>query len=468
MKKQLVTTSIIAVFSATNAHAFGLGDIVSIGIQAGTKVIGAAIDVGVDKVKESMRDPEAEAREKAEQKRKLAEVFQKQVDEIEAMPNLRPLDREKLILVLRNQQKWAEQMQSFAAEAEARQKAERDKIFTGSGFLGVVGEAALNTPSMVMARADAMTKNPVWRAEQRMRNEAVFAQADAQAAAGTPQTKARVVLGQADVLQKSGINEAGTKAVMSAADAITETHMTKQDLETAAGAAGNAKEEASRGTTATADAGQSQREAADAGAAAVSASPKDAFTPDLGRKLFVEFEGSPTETEKLKTRLRTMGHTLVESKDEAEVVYLIEGEYSIQETRLHDGVTLSIGELLETPDKPIPTPKKKLTGMLSLGLSKLMLGAAAAQGAQVPNGTISQEGVYLQESLLVIARQPKGGKETRFHVLKHIKSEVPDGAGLAKTSRDELYAALGLGEQGASSPSDDVKNETPSDPKGGV
>jgi hypothetical protein len=39
---------------------------------------------------------------------------------------------------------------------------------------------------------------------------------------------------------------------------------------------------------------------------------------------------------------------------------------------------------------------------------------------------------------------------------------------LAKTSRDELYAALGLGEQGASSPSEDVMNETPSGPKGGV
>jgi preprotein translocase subunit YajC len=468
MKKQLVATSIIAVFSATNAHAFGLGDIVSIGIQTGTKVIGAAVDAGVDKVKESMRDPEAEAREKAEQKRKLAEAFQKQADEIEAMPNLRPLDREKMILILRNQQKWAQQMQSFAAEAEARQKAERDKIFTASGFLGVVGKAALNTPSMAVARADAMTKDPVWRAEQRMRNEAVFAQADAQVAAGIPQAKSRVVLAQADMLQKSGINEAGTKAVMNTADAMTEAHITKQDLGTVAGAAANAKEDASRGTTATADAGQTQSEAVDAGAAAASASPKDAFTPDLGRKLYVEFVGSPSETEKLKTRLRAMGHTLVESKDEAEVVYLMEGEYSIQENRLHDGVTLSIGDLLETPDKPIPTPKKKLTGTLSLGLSKLMLGVAAAQGAQVPNGAIPQEGVYPQESLLVIARQPKGGKETRFHVLKHIESEILDGAGLAKTSRDELYAALGMSEQAASSSPQASKEDAHSAQKGGV
>jgi hypothetical protein len=97
-----------------------------------------------------------------------------------------------------------------------------------------------------------------------------------------------------------------------------------------------------------------------------------------------------------------------------------------------------------------------------------MLGVAAAQGAQVPNGAIPQEGVYPQESLLVIARQPKGGKETRFHVLKHIESEILDGAGLAKTSRDELYAALGMSEQAASSSPQASKEDAHSAQKGGV
>ncbi|PJF46097.1 MAG: hypothetical protein CUN48_15530, partial [Candidatus Thermofonsia Clade 3 bacterium] len=151
--KKLIAANIVAALCATNAYAFGIGDIVSIGIQAGSKIVGAAVDAGLEKVKESMRDPEAEAREKAEQERKIAEAFQKQVDEIEAKPGLRPIDREKLVLTLRRQQEWAKQIQAFVEQAEARQKAERDKIFTASGFLGVVGEAALNTPSMVIARA---------------------------------------------------------------------------------------------------------------------------------------------------------------------------------------------------------------------------------------------------------------------------------------------------------------------------
>jgi len=415
-----------------------------------------------------MRDPEAEAREKAEQKRKLAEAFQKQVDEIEAMPNLRPLDREKMILILRNQQKWAEQMQSFAAEAEARQKAERDKIFTASGFLGVVGEAALNTPSMVMARADAMTKNPVWRAEQRMHNEAVFAQADAQVAADISQTKSRVVLAQADMLQKSGINEAGTKAVMSAADVMSETHITRQDLETVAGAAVNVKEATPYSVTEPADAGQTRNEAADAGAAAASASSKDAFMPDLGRRLYVEFVGSLAETEFLRNRLQAMGHTLAASREEAEVVYLVEGEYAIPETKRYEGVTIDLGELLNAPDKPIPMPEKKLSGTLASGVSKFMLAMAAAQGQNIPAGAAPKEGLYRQEVLLVIARQPKNDKETRFSVFKSVESADLVGAKLAAQARDELYAALGLGEQNAPSPSDDVKNETPSGPKGGV
>ncbi|MGC9008834.1 MAG: hypothetical protein ACP5IY_07175 [Halothiobacillaceae bacterium] len=98
MNKNLIAIYVAVLLPAGNAHAFGLGDIVNIGIQAGTKVIESAVDAGIDKVKESMRDPEAEAREKAEKERQIAEAFKKQVDEIEARSDLRPIDRERLIL----------------------------------------------------------------------------------------------------------------------------------------------------------------------------------------------------------------------------------------------------------------------------------------------------------------------------------------------------------------------------------
>lgn len=426
--KKLIAAGIAGMLGAANAHAFGLGDLVNIGIQAGGELVRAAGGKAVDAIKESMRDPEAEAREKAEKERQIAEAFQKQVSEIEAQPGLRPIDRERLILTLRKQQQWAKQMQAFAEQAEARQKAERDKIFTASGFLGVVGNAALNTPSVALAQADAMTRNPVWRAEQRARNEAVFA--------------------QADLLQKSGINEAGTKAVMDTAEAMAKAGVTRQGIETVSEVAANAKDAVQQVAAVPVEAGQTIPGTADPGSGAI-ASPKDAFMPDLGRKLYVEFVGSNAETELLRNRLQAMGHTLVASREEAEVVYLVEGEYVVPETKRYAGITLNLGELLDAPDKPIPAPEKKLSGMLASGVSKFLLAAAGAQGQNIPASADQKEGVFRQEALLVIARQPKNSKETRFSVFKSGESADLVGAKMAAQARDELYAALGIAEDGA-------------------
>ncbi|MCX8013991.1 MAG: hypothetical protein N3A02_06845, partial [Rectinema sp.] len=124
-----------------NAQAFGLADIVGAGIRLGGELVGAAAGKAVDAVKESMRDPEEEARKKAEEERKLAEQLQKQIDKIEATPNLRPIDREKLVLQMKESYQAVKEMQAFIEKAEARQRAERDKIFTAEGFLGAVGSA---------------------------------------------------------------------------------------------------------------------------------------------------------------------------------------------------------------------------------------------------------------------------------------------------------------------------------------
>ena len=56
--KKLIAANIVAAFCATNAHAFGIGDIVNIGIQAGGELVRAAGGKAVDAIKESMRDPE--------------------------------------------------------------------------------------------------------------------------------------------------------------------------------------------------------------------------------------------------------------------------------------------------------------------------------------------------------------------------------------------------------------------------
>lgn len=466
--KKLIAANIVAAFCATNAHAFGINDLIGIGIQAGGEILRAAGGKAVDAIKESMRDPEAEAREKAEQERKLAEQMQKQIDEIEAMPNLRPIERERLVLALKKQYAASKEMQAFIERAEAQQKAERDKLLTLGGVAGSIGRAALSTPGMALAQADLMAKNPVWRAQQRLNNEAIFRQADAQVAAGIPQAKARLALAQADVLQKSGIQQAGSKAVVKAAEEMARQGVRKEDVEKAAEAAGQTAQAAGEASSGEPPAGATNPDGAagadgtQAGTTAAAPSgtapdagalpPKDAFSPDLGKKVWIEFVGSPAETARLRNRLQALGHTLAASREEAEVVYLVEGEYAIPETKSHEGVTINLGELIDAPDKPIPAPSKKLSGTLASGVSKFLLVMASAQGQDVPADALPKDGVFRQEALLVIARQPKEGKETRFSVVKTVESADLMGAKLAVESRDNLYAALGLTEPGAGLP----------------
>lgn len=442
MKKAIVVSTVVGAMAANHAYAFGINDLIGIGFRVGAELAGAAVSKAVDSVKESMRDPEAEARAKAEEERKLAEAFQKQVEQIEAERNLRPIDRERLILKLRRQQQWAQQVQAMAEAAEARQKAERDKIFTTSGFLGVVADAAMSSPSAVVAQAKLMTENPAWRAQQRVNNEIIFAQANAQVAAGIPQAKAKVALAQADVLQQTGIPQATMEAAVEAAKAMaqagTNTHEVAAVVASASDAAEVARSHADSATAASEQPTASTR-------ADVGKSPEaDAFTPDLGRRIYIEFVGSPDETIKLRQRLAANGHRVVDTKDDADVAYIVEGEFSIPETKNHEGMTLAFGGLLQSPDKPIDPPAKKITGTISQGIGRFLLSAAAAQGQPVPAGAVPKSGVYQQEALLVIARQPKDGKETRHSVVKSANSESIIAAKLAQESVSELYAALGI------------------------
>lgn len=439
MSRKTLLLGLAVLLPAAPAHAFGIVDNVSAGLQVGAKVVGAAVDAGIDKVKESMRDPEEEARKKAEEERKIAAAFQKQVEQIEARTDLRPIDKEKLILALREQQEWARQMQAFVEQAEARQKAERDKIFTTGGFLSVVGEAALNTPSMAMARAEAMTRNPLWRQEQRARNNAVFAQADAQVKAGVPQAQARAVLAQADSLRQTDTDHAMLRMTTDAAQQTAQENAPAQEAapQDMAQTIRDDLASGADGQIAAASPGIDKTPSA-AGEAETATQPDDAFSPDLGKPIWIEFEDAPGETAKLRQRLQERGHTLAATKDEAEVVYLIQGEFSIPETKLHEGITKSLGGLLENPSQIIDPPAKKMSGAISAGIASFLLAASGAN-AKVP----AQQG-YSQQALLVIARQPKGGKETRFAVKDKTQAESIEAASLAIKTRDRLYQALGV------------------------
>ncbi len=414
--KKLIATTIVATLLTTNVYAWGIGDLVGVGVQLGGKLIGA----GIDKVSDSMRDPEAEAAQKREDERKAAAAFQKMVENIETTPNLRPIEREKLIISLQKQQQWAEQMQSLVEQSEAKQKIERDKIFTTSGFLGVVGEATINqaTANVAVQNAAVMASNPVYRAQLKAQNEVVYRKADVEVAAGIPQAKTKVALAQADVAMKAGAS--GTLAAVA-------IHSQQTDAQASQDNPGV----------------DHQEQIVQGNESRVTAS-KDAFMLDTGKALFVEFVGSTSKTQRLEKLLSNHGYHLVSVKEQADVIYLVEGEYSIPETKLYTGFSTDVGALMENPSMTLPVPEKKLSGSVSLGLSKFMIAMARAEGQQVPNEPLPQEGVYKQQVLVVIARQPKGGKETRFSVLKNIESAELNGVKMADSAIAELFDDLGL------------------------
>lgn len=395
------------------------------GIQVGGKLIGA----GIDKATDAMRDPEAEAAQKREEDRKAAVAFQKMADDIETKPNLRPIEREKLILSLKQQKQWLGQMEALVKESEARQRAERDKIFTTAGLMGVVGDVATNAAAGYVAvkYADAMAKNPIYRAKIKAENEAVYRKANAQVAAGIPQAKARVGMAQADMAMKVGAT--GTLA------AIATPPLQTEQADTSVSQAGYRVQD-----NPNADENGVVNQTNDKQPIA----SKDAFMLDADKAIFVEFVGSPSTTLSLEKLLTKRGYRLVNSKEQADVIYLVEGEYSIPETKLYKGFSTDVGALIENPSKAIPAPEKKLSGSVSLGLSKFMIAMAKAEGQQVPNDPLPQEGVYKQEVLVVIARQPKGGKETRFSVLKNIESAELNGVKMAGSAIAELFDDLGL------------------------
>lgn len=366
----------VLTFSCTTVNAFSLGDIVGAGLNAGGKLIGAA----VDKVTESKPDPEKQAKEQAEQDRQMQAQLDKIRDDIEARPDLRPIDRERLILATRDMYAKSKEFAAFIERSDAQKRAERDKLFTAGGVAGVVGGAAANQVQSHMVVNQAMYAANHPTAYKNMQ------QADS--VRGTATTLAAISK-TSDILSQSGVQP--ESAVVAASQ---------------------------NGSAPTAG---------------------DAFAPDLGKKIAIEFEDSPEQTAYLRRWLIEHGHTLSENKTDADVTYLVQGEYAVQETEVYTGSVTSLGKLLDTPSMVIALPEKKTLGSIKRGVATFFTVVA---GQQVPPAAISN--AHKQKVLLVVARQPRDGKETRVSVQNLTDSEQLEYSLLAKKTLADMQALLGI------------------------
>lgn len=356
----------------SNAELFG--DLLGIGVQVGGKLVGAAMD------KMTEKSPEELAKEQAEQDRKMAAQMDKDIASIEAQPNLRPIDRERLILKLRDLYAQNKEGAAFLARVDAQKRAERDKLFTAGGFTGVVGSAAVNQAGthVALKEADLAANDP--NAYKNLQN---------------------------------------VQQAQSVANIVSAARKTAEILSTPGEQPASAVVAASHNGALPADG--------------------DAFAPDMGKKIWIEFEGSQEQTDHFRKMLADRGHTLATSQDHAEVTYLVQGEYSIPDTGLYSGMIVPVSKILDNPSEEITPPEKKTSGSIKRGLSTFMLVAA---GQQVPKE--AQDNRYRQKVLLVLARQPKDGTETRVSVVSSTESEKIEATILAQKSLEEMLELLGI------------------------
>lgn len=407
-KTNLVILSVLVLHTSVNAHAFGLGDIVGAAINAGSKIGSAAAGKAMD----SFRDPDKEEAERKKQEQKTLEAFNRAVDEVEARKDLTPFQREKLVLSWKDSYGQSIYMMRFVAQAEERQRAARDQIFTAQGLAGVAVGSVAAMPSATFARADSMVK------------------------AGTPQRQSNDVMSRID--NSGNINPAKQNPIgamaagennQAAAQKTVQDNVEKQGAELKAMMDEAKKEELP-------------------GALQNAPQKPTFFSPDLGRKLFVEFKGSQKLTSQMRAELAKQGHTIADDPSQADVTYLIEGEYNYRETTQYEGIHLDAGAFYDNPKDPEPA-KEKLSGKIksSIFSGLLLMSQAQAQmrGQQPSQVNIPNQGKGVtQSALLVAARQANGEKEYRISSLQ--KAEGTDVAAprLLNTGLADLLEKLGV------------------------
>lgn len=406
-KTNLVILSIVALHISVNAHAFGLGDIVGAAINAGSKLGSAAAGKAMD----SFRDPAKEEAERKKKEQETLDAFNRTVDEVEARKDLTPLQREKLVLSLQNSYGQAIYMMRFVAQAEERQRAARDQVFTAQGLAGVAAGSVAAMPSATFAQADMMVK------------------------AGIPQRQANETLSRVD--NGGNIIPAKPNPIGAVVAAETQAQAQKTVQE-------NIEKQGSELKEMIEDAKKEERP----GALQTPPQKLTFFSPDLGRKLFVEFKGSQKLTSQMRAQLANQGYMIVDDSSQADVTYLIEGEYNYRETSRYEGFQLDAGAFYDNPKDPEPA-KEKLSGKIKSTIfgGLLLIGQTQAQmrGQQLQQVNIPSQGNgTTQSALLVAARQANGEKEYRVSSLQ--KTEGTDVAAqrLLNTALVDLLGKLGV------------------------
>lgn len=414
MKK--TASAIAGILMATQVHAFGFGDVLSAGINVAGKLGGAAIDKAMEDSPEEMEAKRAKEKEARDNQ------FKDAVAKVETRSDLKPLEKERMVRQIANTFGMAETFSNMSSQQEIARRQQRDQMLTLGGAAGVVGNAAMNTPSVAMARADMAVK------------------------AGEPQAQSRNALAQTDALLKTGQVQDKNRATMAAADGMLkgsapQSTMSVSDAQSAA--RGTSQQQAQISNAIQDSVALHQPEMNAAQAAIDAAKPKQPFaTPestellaqDKGRKIFVEFLNGKSLTSNLQQVFKNAGFTVVDNAKDADVLYQFDGDYTVDAAYERDGLTEQMGPLTDNPHA-IEAPQRK-AGLMT----KTLGGFLNAVGRPVDT---TKSGAYKQK-VLIVANRRFEEKDMRVSATASKESMALEPDAMINGAMQDVLSAVGI------------------------
>lgn len=422
MKKYIFLAITALIMQSSSAFAVGIADFVSAGINVIGKVGGAAID-------KAMEDsPEEMERKRQKEKIDREAKFHETITKIEARTDMTPLDKEKLTRQISKTMGMADMISNFAAQQELNRRAQRDQMFTAGGMAGVVGDAALSTPSAIMARADIAVKT------------------------GAPQAESRRAIAGANDLMKTGRPQAQSRAAVEAAMTGGAVRPTVGDVQLG----GSPEDRAKANEGVASIIAQHQSEIDKAKAEIEAAKPKELLSEpeptnlaslDKGRKVYVEFVGSKKLTERLQLAFKSCGHNVAASAAEAEVVYQFDGDYSVGSEGRREGLNERVGAYSDNPHT-LDAPKEQSSMKNAVGGF-----FASMAGIPVKRPSVST----YRQAVLVVANRRFNGQDARVSAIVGEESGMLEPDMLINEAMLEIIKTVGVVEDKATEAEPDAK-----------
>lgn len=181
---------------------------------------------------------------------------------------------------------------------------------------------------------------------------------------------------------------------------------------------------------------------------------------DLGRKVYIEFLASPKLTAAARTALLAQGFTLVDAKDQADVIYELDGAFQALRPATRRTAEVRVGDYAENPAPLATKSGRGGSVMLSLNPLAMLIGTIASN---VGNATGAQDSVnaatagdpdgkclsrcetwrYRQRNVVNLVRKA-AGEEQKCAVLATAEDAELLPARLIQSSLDGLGNAVGL------------------------